>query len=144
MQRSHIIGGGDATGFLMVRQPDPFDPSRGNYLIEDSFVEGAGPDIFCLLGNATVRNTTVLNRSGGNCIYYAGWLTFESSTFASTKGVIFGNTGGKHVLSLWNSAVRESVENLASIQRVNVGDTFDMIIDVTTSPKALGARYTLQ
>eukprot|EP01043_Picozoa_sp_COSAG02_P011838 COSAG02_NODE_442_length_22243_cov_20.572887_17_plen_96_part_00 len=95
----------------MVRQHDTFDPSRGNYLIEDSYIEGAGPDIFCLLGNATVRNTTVLNRSGGNCVYYAGWLTLERSTFASTKGVIFGNTGGRHVLRVWNSTVRESVRS---------------------------------
>ncbi len=35
-----------------------YDPSRGNYLIQDAYVEGAGPDIFCLLGNATVRNRT--------------------------------------------------------------------------------------
>ena len=139
MQGSKIIGGGDATGFLMVREHDTYDPSRGNYLIEDSYVEGAGPDIFCLLGNATVRNTTILNRSGGNCIYYAGWLTFEDSAFASTKGMIFGNTAGNHVLRVWNSTVRRSVNNLASIQRVNVGDTFDMIIDVTADQSLPGS-----
>ena len=62
----------------MARNHDTYDPSRGQYLIEDSYVEGAGPDIFCLLGNATIRNTTVINRSGGNCIYYAGWVRYDS------------------------------------------------------------------
>ena len=133
VQRSAIIGGGDATGFLMVRQHDSYDPSRGNYLIEDSYVEGAGPDIFCLLGNSTVRNSTILNRNGGNCIYYSGWLTFEDSTFASTRGMIFGNTGGNHVLRVRNSTVRKGVGNLAAIQRVNDGDIFDMIIDVRST-----------
>lgn len=130
--RSSIIGGGDATGFLMVRGHDTYDPTRGQYLIEDSYVEGAGPDIFCLLGNSTVRNTTILNRNGGNCIYYSGFVTFERCDFISTRGMIFGNTGGSHVLRVHNSTVRKGVTNLAGIQRVNVGDTFDMIIDVNS------------
>lgn len=29
--------------------------------------------------------------------------------------------------------VRKGVGNLAAIQRVNVGDTFDMIVDVTST-----------
>lgn len=130
VSRASIVGGGDAVGFLMVRKHDTYDPSRGQYLIEDSYVEGAGPDIFCLLGNSTVRNTTILNRNGGNCIYYSGFSTFEGCDFISTSGMLFGNTGGSHVLRVWNSTVRKGVNNLAGIQRVNVGDTFDMFIDV--------------
>jgi pectin methylesterase-like acyl-CoA thioesterase len=130
--RTRLIGGGDAVGFLNVRQHNSYDPARGEYLIEDSYVEGAGPDIFCLLGNSTVRNTTIFNRSGGNCIYYAGFLTFDGCDFTSTKGMIFGNTGGNHVLRVeGGSRVRKGVLNLASIQRAYPGDSFDMIVNVT-------------
>ena len=50
--RSALIGGGDATGFLMAYQHDTSDPSRGQYLLEDSYIEGHGPDILCLLVRA--------------------------------------------------------------------------------------------
>jgi hypothetical protein len=129
--RTRLVGGGDAVGFLNVRQHDAFDPTRGQYVIQDSYVEGAGPDIFCLLGNSSVRNTTILNRSGGNCIYYAGFLTFSGCDFISTKGLIFGNTGGRHVLRVEGSRVHKGVLNLAQIQRANPGQTFDLIINVS-------------
>ena len=130
--RTRLVGGGDAVGFLNVRQHNPFDPKRGQYRIEDSYVEGMGPDIFCLLGNSTVRNSTILNRSGGNCIYYEGFLTFDGCDFASAKGLIFGNTGGNHVLRVGGGTrVRKGVLNLAQIQRASVGDSFDMIINVS-------------
>ena len=92
------------------------------YLIVDSYIEGAGPDIFCLLGNSTVRNSTIFNRDGGNCIYYAGFLTFDGCNFSSTRGLLFGNTGGNHVLRVGNGTrVHKSVLNLAAIQRPNPG-----------------------
>ena len=90
----------------------------------------AGPDIFCLLGNATVRNTTIYNRDGGNCIYYAGWLTFEHCDFASARGVVFGNTGGSHVLRA-SGTVRKGASNLAFIQRPSIGSTFDLVINLS-------------
>eukprot|EP01052_Picozoa_sp_SAG31_P013549 SAG31_NODE_817_length_11849_cov_6.737362_1_plen_449_part_00 len=131
--RTRLVGGGDAVGFLNVRQHNSYDPRRGQYFILDSYVEGEGPDIFCILGNSTVRNTTILNRSGGNCIYYSGFATFDGCDFISSKGLIFGNTGGNHVLRVFGGTrVRKSVLNLAQIQRPNLGDSFDMIINVTS------------
>ena len=50
--RSALIGGGDATGFLMAYQHDSSDPSRGQYLLESTYIEGHGPDILCLLVRA--------------------------------------------------------------------------------------------
>eukprot|EP01050_Picozoa_sp_SAG11_P012545 SAG11_NODE_1398_length_5024_cov_5.738680_4_plen_558_part_00 len=130
--RTRLVGGGDAVGFLNVRQHNPYDPARGQYLIVDSYVEGAGPDIFCLLGNSTVRNTTILNRAGGNCVYYSGFLTFDDCDFISTKGMIFGNTFGNHVLRVGGGTrVRKSVLNLAAIQRADPGQDFDLLINVS-------------
>ena len=40
------------------------------------------------------------------------------------------NASRVHVLRVRNSTVRHGVTNLAGIQRVNAGDTFDLLIDV--------------